>query len=523
MRVQRIVWMISGVGLLAFLASSLWLASLEGRGPAHEDVVLEGGLSATLFLPGRDDAASAFALPAFGEERPPGVVLMHGFSMDRRSMSSLARALAGAGYAVLSIDAPGHGENRARFDPVWGRADVHADVFGRAVDFLRASPHVDGSRIAVGGHSMGASAALDYATRDSGLDATLLISGGRTLAGPYRPPNVLLLVAENDPPATASRLSALAAKLAGPDALPAGETWGDPASGGAVRRVVVPGTDHLGIVFSLTTAEEAVAWLDASLAVERSLPSLLADPRLPALAVAMLGALLILPGLGLLVGRLVPSLDALPAAGPAALALLAVSLFAVLPVVSLGRPLAFLSLEVGDVIVSWLSFSGVALLVVLALRGRLANLDWGGRPLHTAMGAGLGFLSMTLLMQPLHEVAHGMALGATRAAVFVGAALSLMPFALAFQLLLRRGPPLRACALSALGRALVVAAMQSAVWLGALDAVVSLMLGVMALAMFALEVFAAGVYAVSRNRLAIACVEALWIAWVSALALPLRL
>lgn len=523
MRVQRVVWAISGAGLLVFLASAAWLTAFESRGPAHADARLEGGVSTTLYLPRAQDGGRGFALPGFGEARPPGVVLMHGFSLDRRSMSSLARALAGAGYAVLSVDAPGHGENRNPFDPVWGRADAQADTFGRAVDFLRASPHVDGGRIAVGGHSMGASAALDYATRDSGLDATLLISGGRTLAGPYRPPNVLVVVAETDPPATASRLSKLAAKLAGLEALPERETRGDLGSGRAVRRVVVPGTDHLGVIFSAATAEEVVAWLDASFGIDRNEALSLADPRLPLLGLAMLGALLALPGLGLLVGRLVPRLEALSAAGPVAWGTLIVSLFAILPLVSSGRTLAFLSLEVGDVIVSWLSFSGVAMLVVLAVRGEFADLDWGGRPLRTALGAGLGFLSMTLLMQPLHEVVHGMTLSASRAGVFAAAALLLLPFALGFQLLLRRGPPLRAGARCALGRLVVLAAMAVAVRVGALDDVVSLMLGLIALAMFSLEVFAAGVYALSRNRLVVAGVEALWIGWVTALALPLRL
>ena len=43
------------------------------------------------------------------------------------------------------------------------------------------------------------------------------------------------------------------------------------------------------------------------------------------------------------------------------------------------------------------------------------------------------------------------------------------------------------------------------------------------LAFVALEVFAAGVYAQSRNTLAIAVVAAPWLAWITALAVPLRL
>ena len=522
MRVHRIAWLISGAGLVAFLASMVWLADLKGEGPAHADVMLEGGVSGTLYLPRAQTESVVFAVPAPGEPRPPGVVLMHGFALDRRSLSGLARALAGAGYAVLCIDAPGHGENRAPFDPIWGRTDGQAQVFESAVDFLRLSPYVDGRRIAVGGHSMGASAALDYASRDSGLDATLLISGGREMGGPYRPPNVLLVIAESDPPETHSRLSKIAAKLAGEAALPERETRGDLSLGRAVRRVVVPDTDHMGVVFSAATAEEVVAWLDGSLGIDRSGPLSLADPRLLAFAFAMLGALLVLPGLGMLVGRLVPRLEALPAAGALAWVTLVLSLFAVLPLVAGGKLMSFLSLEVGDVIVSWLFLSGVAILTLLALRGQLADLDWTERPLRSLLGAGLGFLGMTILMQPLHEVAHGMTLSASRAGVFVLVALWLMPFTLGFQLLLRRGSPLQAGLNCALGRLVVLATIALSVRLVSMNSTVTLMLGVIALVMFSLEIFAAGVYARSRNRLVIALVEALWIGWISALALPLR-
>ncbi|MGE4650477.1 MAG: hypothetical protein AAEJ53_06290, partial [Myxococcota bacterium] len=210
-------------------------------------------------------------------------------------------------------------------------------------------------------------------------------------------------------------------------------------------------------------------------------------------------------------------------AGPAALAGLALAFVGVLPVLMVGEPLAFLSLEVGDVILSWLSLAGVALLVVLALRGQLVGLGGEVSWVRTLLGAGLGFLAMTLFMQPLHEVAHGMSLSASRAGAFAAAVLVVSPFALASQLLLRRGSPLRAAVSSALGVVVLLVVMGVATSLGVLAPVVMLMLGVIGLAFVALEVFAAGVYAQSRNTLAIAVVAALWLAWITALAVPLRL
>ena len=195
----------------------------------------------------------------------PSIVLAHGISSDRANLSSLARRLAGAGFAVLTLDLRGHGENRNRFPDGRGRADSLAPDFAAAVDFLRTSPLVDGSQIALMGHSMGAGAALDFATRDSGIDAVVLISGGWSMLGPQRAPNVLFLYAAGDPERVQTRTGELAARLAGVAQPALGETYGDFRQGTAVRRVEVPGADHVTILWSDFAIAEIVAWLDAGL------------------------------------------------------------------------------------------------------------------------------------------------------------------------------------------------------------------------------------------------------------------
>ena len=110
----------------------------------HADLLLDGGIPATLFLPetSGDDAFGAFTEARPQGERPAAVVLSHGVSSDRANLSSLARKLAGAGFAVLTLDHRGHGENRNRFPAGRGRADALAPDFAAAVDFLRTSPLV---------------------------------------------------------------------------------------------------------------------------------------------------------------------------------------------------------------------------------------------------------------------------------------------------------------------------------------------------------------------------------------------
>lgn len=54
------------------------------------------------------DVPATFYLPdAYESPEPPAVVVGHGYSGDRATMSSLARSLAEAGYAVLAIDFAG--------------------------------------------------------------------------------------------------------------------------------------------------------------------------------------------------------------------------------------------------------------------------------------------------------------------------------------------------------------------------------------------------------------------------------
>src|SRR5271156_4208639 len=223
MKISRIV---SLVLVLLFLIAVARLVRLENGAPRHAFVMLPGQEPATMYMPGPGDPFyTLFPKPV--SQRPPAVVLIHGFTGDRVLMSGLARRLAENGYAVLAIDVNGHGENRNPFNGGLADSDsLRADV-KRAVDYLRSSDLVDGSRIVVMGHSMGAGAALDYATHDPNLKGAVMISGGWTL-GPERPKNALFVFAQRDPVEGIQDTStALAAHLAGVEQIELGKTYGD--------------------------------------------------------------------------------------------------------------------------------------------------------------------------------------------------------------------------------------------------------------------------------------------------------
>ncbi len=522
--VKRVLRIASVAALGLYLVSIAWLGRLEKGGPAHADVQLEGGIPATLYLPEEGTERTAFLdTPPLGE-RPAAIVLMHGFASERNQMSTLARGLAGSGYAVLAIDVRGHGQNRTPFARSWARGDAFFPELAAAVDFLRASPHVDGSRLVVMGHSMGAGASLDYATRDSGIDGVVLISGGWTLHGPYRPPNALFIYASGDPERIRSRSNELAARIAGVPRLELSQTYGELANGTAVRVVELPGLDHATIAWSDATVREIVAWLDAIFGVERAGGEPPSDPRWRPLLLAGIALPFLLLGLGQLVGRIAPARDERPAAGAATgLHGLVVALVLTTPLLATGTPGPILSVEVRDVVVTHFALCGVALLVVLARKRRAELLSLFRDPVPTLLGASLGVIAIYLLMHPVGSVLHRITLTPERTLVFALAALGILPFSAAFQLLLRRGRPRVATLYCVAGRVAVLGTLLLAVKVGLLGGVVLLMLPAFALIFVLLEVVAASIYAQSRNLAAISLIDAGWVALIVAAIMPIRI
>ena len=128
-----------------------------------------------------------------------------------------------------------------------------------------------------------------------------------------------------------------------------------------------------------------------------------------------------------------------------------------------------------------------------------------------------------MVMSPLSAVVHRMALTPERMLVFVASSLALLPLTLAFQVLLRRGPTPTATAFAVAGRVLILLAFVVGVELGILGGVVLLMLPGLALLFVQAELVATPLYAASRNLVAIAFLDATWIAFVVASGMPVRI
>ncbi|WP_231924407.1 dienelactone hydrolase family protein [Micromonospora chokoriensis] len=164
-------------------------------------------------------------------------------------MRPIADTVARRGAVALLFDFSGHGANPARLSGVGSNtsaAALTADL-DIAVGYLRSRSDVDPEGIVLVGHSMGAGAVTRYATAHPEIARTVAISLPE--AGelpPGRPSELLLIVGGAEFPAF---------RRAADDAARRG------ASTGRRPAVVVPGTEHISVLFAARTHQEIADWL----------------------------------------------------------------------------------------------------------------------------------------------------------------------------------------------------------------------------------------------------------------------
>jgi dienelactone hydrolase len=505
---------------MLFVLTLARLARLDAGGPAHEFVNLPGQEPATLYLPGKGNPFFRVFPPA---SRSPAIVMVHGFMADRQFMSALARRIAQNGYAVLAIDVSGHGANRNPFPGGLANADALRTDVKKAVDFLRSYQFVDGSRIAVIGHSMGAGAVLDYATVDPALKGAIMISGGFGLTGPERPKNALFIFAQNDPSFIQSVSTEIASHLAGVPRIELGKTYGEFAQGNAIEAIQIPGVNHVTIAYSPEAAATMVKWLDGAFGTTRTGEINLKEPRRSAAILTLLLFVVLLIPLGRIGGEIAGDWSEEPGGlgGWPGLAILVVALLAAMPVVAMIVPTAFFPLVVGDLQVAWFWVAGLILAVVLILA---QVLRW--RRLRDGLGATVSAALLVMMIIYLCQVAnqvtlHTLALTPERLIFTVVGTLLLLPFWLSFEFMLRRGDLVVSTIRATLGRALIIAMLVVGIFLQVLPGVLLLILPNLVRIYVMVEILAASAYSSSRNLMLIALLESMWFAWTIAATTPI--
>jgi dienelactone hydrolase len=276
----------------------------------HRPAVLANGAPAVVYAP-----------PTLEEGvRVPVVVLAHGRGGNARGMSSLARRIARAGYGVVSFDFHGHGEHPERLQgmlPGTRESALRADV-DAALLLARTEPRFDPERVALAGHSMGGSAAMDTASFDPAIVSVVAISGSQHWNGPYAPANLLLIWASGDPMTLRREAEKLAAERAQLQQVVLDRLYGDPARGSAVKASEVDGTNHVSIVYSADAAERIVAWLGRTLGPGAAAAPYASDGRFGWCALGLAASLALLWGLAGALGRVVPRIELPDPRSPAA-------------------------------------------------------------------------------------------------------------------------------------------------------------------------------------------------------------
>jgi pimeloyl-ACP methyl ester carboxylesterase len=115
------------------------------------------------------------AVLAYGPRRARnvGLVLGHGFSSSKQNLDGLAAFLASHGFAIWSVDFPGH-----KLGASGGRLESVEDVVEAMLAAARTARESGIATLYAAGHSMGAAAALLAAARDPGFVGTIAIATG---------------------------------------------------------------------------------------------------------------------------------------------------------------------------------------------------------------------------------------------------------------------------------------------------------------------------------------------------------
>jgi len=249
-RTSTIAFAILAVVAAAAVALSLVMLLRAQAGLAIERVMV-GTTPATIYRPE-------------GNKPAPVVVVAHGFAGSQPLMAAFATTFARNGIAAITFDFPGHGRNPQSLprDPAreGGTTGALVDETLAVLAFARS---MGDGRVALLGHSMASDIVIRAAQKDADAAATIAVSMFSQTATATSPRNLLVIVGDWE-----GRLKAEALRVIGlasaPEPPREGVTYGDIALGAARRAAFSPSVEHIGVLFSPRSMEEALGWLEAS-------------------------------------------------------------------------------------------------------------------------------------------------------------------------------------------------------------------------------------------------------------------
>ena len=202
-----------------------------------------------------------------GAKPAPVVVVAHGFAGSQPLMAAFATTFARNGFVAITFDFPGHGRHPL---PLPGDVTREGGTTRALVDetirVLAFARTLSDGRLALLGHSMGSDIVIRAAQKAPDVGATVAVSMFSRTATATSPRNLLVIVG-----AWEGRLKAEALRVVGlasaPEPARAGVTYGDMDLGTARRAAFSTGVEHIGVLFSPHSTDEALRWLEASFGV----------------------------------------------------------------------------------------------------------------------------------------------------------------------------------------------------------------------------------------------------------------
>lgn len=239
------------VGALAALLIGLALWQLEAA---------RQGISVSALTVGETPATVYRQSGKFG----PAVIIAHGFAGSRQLMEAFALTLAHAGYTAVSFDFQGHGRNPVPMSGDVTRLDgttlrLLAET-SAVIDAVLALPEVAGP-VALLGHSMASDIVVRQAAADERVAAVVAVSMYSEAVTADTPRRLLIVTGAWEKRLRAAALEAL--RLVDPQA-EEGQTVEDSNTATLRRAVAAPMVEHVGVLYSRASLEEARAWIDAA-------------------------------------------------------------------------------------------------------------------------------------------------------------------------------------------------------------------------------------------------------------------
>ena len=209
---------------------------------------------------------------ATAENPLPAVVLVHGISTAKETVSGIALELARRSFVALAVDLLGHGDSGGRMSGSEPTLGTLATVL-----YLESQPFVKASAIGLVGHSLGAGAIRATAVAHRNITASVFIGGGLggmltdpaygTLNSTF-PKNLLIAIGTHDILFNLDRLEteSLLSVFGTSQKIVPVSLYGDFSSQTA-RKLVTPETIHLFEPLDPTIVSETVVWMNEALKI----------------------------------------------------------------------------------------------------------------------------------------------------------------------------------------------------------------------------------------------------------------